>query len=124
MKVLTAETLSPLMRPHKIVSRCVVYLALASALSGKGRVGQMTIAGNPTRLSSLRAAMVSRVMYRARWTAHSSFCSNKIAPTSRTIASSLGKIPTTSVRRLISPLSRSRPLVEWIFDQWSAGKSI
>jgi hypothetical protein len=40
-------------------------------------------------------------MYRARWTAHSSFCSRRIAPTSLTIASSLGKMPTTSVRRLI-----------------------
>src|SRR6516165_7729824 len=41
-------------------------------------------------------------MYRARWTAHSSFCSTRIAPTRRTRASSLGKMPTTSVRRLIS----------------------
>ena len=57
----------------------------------QGRVGQMTTVGNPTRLSSLRAAMVSRVMHRVRWTAHSSFCSNKIAPTSRTIASSRGR---------------------------------
>jgi hypothetical protein len=31
------------------------------------------------------------------------------------MASSLGKMPTTSVRRLISPLSRSSGLVEWIF---------
>ena len=37
---------------------------------------------------------------------------------------SLGKMPTTSVRRLISPLSRSRPLVECSFDQCSAGKLI
>jgi len=29
----------------------------------------MTMAGNPTIASSLKAAMVSRVMYRARWTA-------------------------------------------------------
>ena len=33
-------------------------------------------------------------------------------PTSRMMAASLGKMPTTSVRRLISPLSRSRELVE------------
>jgi transposase len=39
------------------------------------------MAGNPTTGSSLKAAMVSRVMYRARWTAHSSFCSRRIAPT-------------------------------------------
>src|SRR6478752_6498124 len=61
--------------------------------------------------SSLNGAMVSRVMYRARWTAHSSFCSSRMAPTRRVIASSLGKMPTTSVRRLISPLTRSSGLV-------------
>ena len=33
----------------------------------------------------------------------------------RVIASSLGKMATTSVRRLISPLSRSSGLMEWIF---------
>ena len=33
------------------------------------------------------------------------------------IASSLGKMPTTSVRRLTSPVSRSRPLVEGSFDE-------
>ena len=37
-------------------------LVRATALSGLGRVGQMTIAGNPTTGSSLRFAMVSRVM--------------------------------------------------------------
>ena len=69
------------------------------------------MAGDPTRGSSLKVAMVSRVMQRARRTAHSSFCSSRIAPTSLTRASSLGKMPTTPVRRLTSPLSRSRPLV-------------
>src|SRR5712672_4626910 len=39
-------------------------------------------------------------------------------------ASSLGKMPTTSVRRLISPLSRSSGLVKWIFGLWSLGKLI
>ena len=34
-------------------------------------------------------------------TAHSSFCSRRIAPTSRVIAFSLEKMPTTLVRRLI-----------------------
>jgi hypothetical protein len=37
-----------------------------------------------------------------------------MAPTKRVIAASLGKMPTTSVRRLISPLRRSSGLVEWI----------
>ena len=36
--------------------------AAARTLSGKGRVGQMTMAGNPTTGSSLRAAMVSSVI--------------------------------------------------------------
>ncbi len=39
------------------------------------------------------------VMYLARCTAHSSFCSSRFAPTSRVIASSLGKMPTTTVTR-------------------------
>ena len=73
--------------------------------------------------SSLSGAMVSSVMYRARWTAHSSFCSIRMAPTSRMIASSLGKMPTTLVRRLISPLGRSMGLVELILSQCSAGEA-
>ena len=40
-------------------------------------------------------------------TAHSSFCSRRMAPTSRVMAASLGKIPTTLVRRLTSAWSRS-----------------
>jgi hypothetical protein len=55
----------------------------------------------------LKAAMVSKVMQRARWIAHSSFCSSRIAPRRLTMASSLGKMPTTLVLRLTSPLSRS-----------------
>jgi len=62
--------------------------------------------------SSLKGAIVSRLMYLPRWTAHSSFCSSSNAPTRRMMASSLGKMPTTSVRRLIS---RSSGLMEWIF---------
>ena len=42
-------------------------------------------------------------MYRARCTVHSSVCSMRMAPTSRRMEASLGKIPTTSVLRLISP---------------------
>ena len=42
-----------------------------------------------------------------RLTAHSSFCSSISAPTRRRTARSLGKMPTTSERRLTSPLSRS-----------------
>jgi hypothetical protein len=42
---------------------------------------------------------------------HSSFCSSIIAPTSLTMKASLGKMPTTFVRRLISAFSHSRGLV-------------
>jgi putative transcriptional regulator len=39
--------------------------------------------------------------------AYSSFCSSSSAPISRVMAPSLGKMPTTSLRRLISPLRHS-----------------
>jgi hypothetical protein len=42
--------------------------------------------------------------------------------TSRVIAASLGKMPTTSVRRLISPLSRSSGLVLCNFTRCATGK--
>ncbi len=45
-----------------------------------------------------------------------------MAPTRRMIAASLGKMPTTSVRRLTSPLRRSSGLVEWILARCSLGK--
>src|ERR1700677_5312862 len=51
-------------------------------------------------------------MYR-RCNCPSSFCSSSSAPTRRMTAGSFGKIPTTSVRRLISALSRSSGLVLW-----------
>ena len=70
---------------------------------GAGLLDQDVRAGRLMTASSPIGAMVSSVMYRARWTAHSSFCSSSKAPTSRTMASSFGKMPTTSVRRLISP---------------------
>lgn len=76
--------------------------------------GQLAAAGRLMSGSSLIAAMVSRVRYLERWTAHSSFCSSSNAPTRRTMASSLGTMPTTSVRRLISPLRRSMGLVAGI----------
>lgn len=75
---------------------------------------QLAAAGRLMSGSSLIAAIVSRVMYLDRWTAHSSFCSSSRAPTRRTMTSSLGKILTTSVRRLISPFSRSMGFVTGI----------
>lgn len=80
-------------RPHSFAYRTRGRLAGCSALYAK-----------PLR-KDVKAP--SRVICLARCTAHSSFCSSRIAPTRRTIASSFGKIPTTSVRRLISPLRRS-----------------
>ena len=61
------------------------------------------------------------VRYR-RPTAHSSCCSARTAPTRQRTAGRLGKMPTTSVRRLISLLRRSRGLLDQIFFQWTAGK--
>src|SRR6476620_11087202 len=87
-----------------------------------GREGQRATAGRLTKGSSLNGAMVSSVMYLARWTAHSSFCSSSKAPTRRTMASSLGKMPTTSVLRLISPLMRSIGLIECRLARCSLGK--
>jgi hypothetical protein len=90
----------------------------------QGREGQRATAGKLTNGSSLNSAMVSSVMYLARWTAHSSFCSSSSAPTRRTMASSLGKMPTTSVPRLISPLRRSIGLIEWSLARCSLGKVV
>lgn len=63
---------------------------------------------------SLIASSPSIQQYR-RCGCHSSFCSSSNAPTSLTIATSLRKIPTTSVRRLISVLRRSSGSVEAIY---------
>jgi hypothetical protein len=46
------------------------------------------------------------------------------APTKRMIARSLGKMPTTSVRRLISPFNRSSELVEFSCCRCSLGNQI
>lgn len=48
-----------------------------------------------------RQARVSRVMYR-RGTAHSPFCSARMAPTRQMMAGLLGRMPTTLMQRLIS----------------------
>ena len=71
---------------------------------------------------SLSGAMDSSVMYLLE-TAHSSFCSRRMAPTSRVMAASLGKIPTTLVRRLTSAWSRSIGFVECNFWRCSLGKA-
>ena len=48
---------------------------------------------------SLTAAMDSSVMYRALWTADSSFFSTRIGPIGRVISSSSEKMPTTFWQR-------------------------
>ena len=77
-----------------------------------GRAGdaQAATAGSLTVRLSLTGAMDSSVMHLLE-TAHSSFCSSRMAPISRVMASALGKMPTTLVRRLISACSRSIGLV-------------
>ena len=70
---------------------------------------------------SLSGAIDSSVMYLLE-TAHSSFCSRRMAPTSRVMAASLGKMPTTLVRRLTSAWSRSIGFVECNFWRCSLGK--
>ncbi|KQX58587.1 hypothetical protein N185_30230 [Sinorhizobium sp. GW3] len=60
---------------------------MVAAFSGMGRDDQRATAGRLMSGSSLIWLMVSSVMYLARWTAHSSFCSSRIAPTRRTMAS-------------------------------------
>lgn len=92
-----------------------------AAFSRMGRDDQRATAGRLMSGSSLIWLMVSSVMYLARCTAHSSFCSSRIAPTRRTMASLLGKMPTTSVLRLISPLRRSIGLVECSLARCSFG---
>src|SRR5205814_299832 len=54
---------------------------------------------------------------------HSSFCSSNTAPISRMMAASLGKMPTTSARRLTSLLSRSSGLVLCNLLRCCSGKS-
>ena len=90
--------------------------ALVAAFSGMGRDDQRATAGRLMSGSSLIWLMVSSVMYLARWTAHSSFCSMRIAPTRRRMASSLGKMPTTSVRRIGALLLEQN-------DQWAVQRT-
>src|SRR5215203_2726933 len=50
--------------------------------------------------------------------------SARMAPTRRMTADSLGKMPTTRARRLISLLTRSSGLVDHTFGQWLRGKPV
>jgi hypothetical protein len=56
------------------------------------------VAQAATRNAARESWPIAGALYR-----HSSFCSSRMAPNRRVMASSLRKLPTTSVRRLISP---------------------
>jgi hypothetical protein len=76
---------------RRIVSRAWCIWRRGTAFGGMGRAGQPAIGGKLTAGSSPKRAMVSSVKWRPRWTAHSSFCSRRMAPTRRVMASSFGK---------------------------------
>ena len=59
-----------------------------------------------------------------RMTCHSSVCSTTRTPTKRMIDASLGKMPTTSARRLISLITRSKGLVDANCAQCSCGQAM
>lgn len=104
--------------------RGVAY-GLVAALSGKGREDQRATAGrlikgSSDHRSSSRLFPASCILTAAR---PISFCSSRMAPTRRTMASSLGKMPTTSVLRLISPLMRSMEWIEWSWHDAPWGRS-
>ena len=74
-----------------MLSHGMVQLALiVTVMLGAGLLDQDATAGKLMTASSPIGAMVSSVMCRARWTAYSSFCSGRSAPTRRMMASSLG----------------------------------
>src|SRR3982751_5143836 len=50
--------------------------------------------------------------------------SARTAPTSRITAASLGKMPTTRARRLISLFTRSSGFVDQVFDQCARGNAV
>ena len=77
-------------------------------------------AGRSSR-SGIRAMLSAKNMRRPT-SCQCSFCSSNTAPTRRMIAVSLGKMPKTLVRGLISSLTRSSSLVLQIFFQRSLGK--
>jgi hypothetical protein len=64
-----------------------------------------------------------QLMQRVRYTAYSSFSSSRIVPTSQTMTSTLGKMPTTSVRRLTSPCRPPDGLAECSFARYFLGSS-
>src|SRR5690606_3926096 len=65
----------------------------------------------------------SWLKYRREAAVHSSCCSWRTAPARRITAARLGKIPTTSVRRPISRLRRSKGLVECNWRRCSEGNA-
>ena len=104
-------------RPLRPVGRCSLDpLGPASCLSQALRACRLV---SP---SSGMVAMLSAENMRRPSSCQCSCCSSSTAPTRRVIEASVGKIPTTRVRRLISSFTRSSRLVLQILRQWSLGK--
>ena len=105
-------------RPLRPVGRCSLDpLGSASCLPQALRACWLGMSP-----SSGMVAMLSAENMRRPSSCQCSCCSSSTAPTRRVIEASLGKIPTTRVRRLISSFTRSSRLVLQILRQWSLGK--
>lgn len=91
---------------------------------GLGRDDRAVMVDRLSASSSSIGAMLPSFTERERWTAPSSFCSSRKAPTSLSTASSVEEVPTMSARRLISPFLRVSGLVEHSMAPCAAGKVI
>ena len=69
------------LKNDRVPKRSVCDVGVTSTISGMGRIGQITMAGNPTTGSSLKCGSCSSVMYE-RAGPRLSFCSSSMAPTS------------------------------------------
>ena len=83
-------------------------------------MGQMAMAGNPTTGLSLNVAMVGHVS--GALDGPFVVLLEKDSANEPDNGVIVGKDADDLGSALISPLSRSRPLVDWIFGQWSGGK--
>lgn len=91
--------------------------------TGRSRGLHAATAGRLPKGLLLNGAIALSMFYCARSIAHTSFRPSSGSPTRRVIAPSVGKTPTTSVRRLISLLSRFSGLVQRSLARCRAGNS-